>query len=170
MLRRLAFVIVGFVATLALACGDDDGGDTTATPYIAPPPLTIEEAVAEVDAIATLVENPDAGVVDASGIGQFELETRITDVVEGTSQVPGLDQVRQLLEDEDRILAREYVHNNVVETLALPFTEADTEKISADEMSDIDPLASFAARGEDFEVSAIFRDAVVRAIELWYLI
>lgn len=170
MLRGLGIAMIGLVAALALGCGDDDGGDATATPYIAPAPLTIAEAVAEIDAIIGLVENPDAGIVDASGIGQFELETRITDIVEGTSQVPGLAEIRQLLVDEDRILAREYVHNNLIETLALPFTDADTEKISADEMREIDPLAAYSPRGEDFEVSAIFRDAVVRAIELWYLI
>lgn len=172
MLRRFAIGAVATVVALSAAtsCGDDDGGDATTTPFIAPQPLTIEEAIAELDAIIDLVENPNAELVDGAGIGQFELQTRIDETIDGTAQVPGLAEIRQLLADEDRILAREYLHNNLVETLAIPFTDADTATISADEMEDIDPLEAFAPRGEDLEVSAIFRDAVVSGIELWYVI
>jgi hypothetical protein len=156
--------------TAAIACGDDDGGEATKTPFIAPPPLTIEEAIAELDAIIDLIENPDPDLVDAAGIGEFELQTRIDETVDGTPQVPGLNEVSELLADEDRILAREYLHNNLVETLAIPFTESDTATISADEMQEMDPLEAFAPRGEDLDVSAVFQEAIVRGIALWYVI
>jgi hypothetical protein len=171
LLRRCLLAVVALVAALAFACGDDDdGGMATSTPYIAPAPLTIEEAIAELDAIVELIENPDPDLVDAAGIGEFELQTRIDETVEGTPQVPGLNEVRELLADEDRILAREYLHNNLVETLAIPFTESDTATISADEMQEMDPLEAFAIRGEDLDVSAIFQEAVLRGIALWYVI
>lgn len=171
MLRQCLLAPVALVAALAFACGDDDsGGTATSTPYIAPPPLTIEEAIAELDAIIDLTENPDPDLVDAAGIGEFELQTRVNESVDGTPQVPGLNEVRELLADEDRILAREFLHNNLVETLAIPFTESDTATISADEMQEMDPLEAFAPRGEDLDVSAVFQEAVVRGIALWYVI
>lgn len=170
----LAVILSLCIAALALACGgDDDGGsngEATRTPFIQPPTLSPDAAIGELEAIVEMIENPDQVTVDESGIGQFELQTRITQTIEGTPQVPGLDEVRSLLEEPDRILAREYLHNNLVEVLALPFTDADTVTISADELSEIDPLHAFVERGDSFTVSAIFRDAVLRAIELWYLI
>ena len=174
-MRRLTLatlISLSFVF-LAVACGgDDDGGgdgEASRTPFLAPATLSPDDAIAELDAIISLVNNPDQALVDASGIGEFELMTRAAAVLEG-AQVPGLNEVRDLLEEPNRILAAEYLHNNVIEVLALPFTDADTEVISADAMGAIDPLEAFAVRGEDFEVSAVFRDAVVRSIQLWYQI
>ena len=172
MAHRLAIIVGLLLATsLALACGDDDGGgDGSPTPFIAPATLAADDAIAELDEIMAQVNDPDQELVDAAGIGEFELETRIEDAIEGTAQVPGLNEARQLLEDGDRILAREYVHNNLVETLAIPFTKSDTESISADALETLDPLRAFAERGEDLPVSAIFRDVAVRLIQLWYQI
>ncbi len=109
-------------------------------------------------------------MVEATNVGQFELNRRITEAVEGTPEVPGLNEVRNQLVDEDRILTGEYLHNNLVETLAAPFSQSDTTSISAGEMQEIDPRGIFAEPGSSFEVSSIFRDAVVRVIALWYRI
>lgn len=174
-MHRFAFAILVSLCVVALlaACGDDDGGgngEASRTPFIAPPTLSPEDAIVELDAIIEQVNNPDQEIVDESGVGEFELMTRATEVTEGTAQVPGLNEVRSLLEEPDLILAREFLHNNVVEIMAVPFADADTATISADAMQTVDPQEAFAPRGEDFEVSAIFRDAVLRSIELWYLI
>lgn len=155
---------------LSFACGDDDGGESTRTPFIAPVTLSPTDAVAELDTIISLIQNPDQELVDSAGIGEFELQTRIDRAIAGTPQVPGLTEVRQLLEDDTRILAREYLHNNLVETVALPFTDTDGVTISADSMRTLDPLEAFAPDGEDLEVSGIFRDVAIRVIQLWYQI
>jgi len=165
-----SLVLAAFVA----ACGGDDSPDTdgtpTKTPSFLPEAFSTEEALAELDAIIDLVQNPDLDVVEATNVGQFELNRRITEAVEGTSEVPGLNEVRNQLVDEDRILTGEYLHNNLVETLAAPFSQSDTDSISAGEMQDIDPRGIFTEPGSSFEASSVFRDAVVRVIELWYRI
>ncbi|MFQ5472323.1 MAG: hypothetical protein ACE5FA_05485 [Dehalococcoidia bacterium] len=164
------------LATIAAACGGDGDdspdadGTPTQTPSFLPESFTIEEALAELDDIIDLVQNPDPSVVEATNVGQFELNRRITEVVEGTPEVPGLNEVRSQLAAEDRILTGEYLHNNLVETLAAPFSRSDTDSISPGEIQEIDPRGIFAELGSSFEVSSIFRDAVVRVIELWYRI
>lgn len=172
MTRRFALPAVAVVAVLGLTfgCGGDDDGDATATAFIQPSPHTTEEALAELDQIIDLVQNPDGDLVDTAGIGEFELQTRITHVMDGTAQVTGLTGVRQTLSGGDGVLTREYLHNTITEILEVPFTNADTTTISASAMEGFDPLQSFAPRGENYEVSGIFRDAVIRAIQLWYLI
>ena len=164
------------LATIAAAgCGDGDDspaddGTPTQTPSFFAEPFTTEEALAELDEIIDLVQNPDPDVVESTNVGQFELNRRITEAVEGTPEVPGLNEVRSQLAAEDRILTGEYLHNNLVETLAAPFSRSDTDSISADEMQEIDPRGIFAEPGSSFEVSSIFHDAVERVIELWYRI
>ena len=177
MARSIPTVFVALLlAAFAAACGGDGDGspnadDTlTQTPSFFLEPFSTEEALAELDDIINLVQNPDPAVVEATNVGQFELNTRITEALEGTFEVPGLNEVRQQLVDEDRILTGEYLHNNLVETLAPPFSQSDTDSISASDMQDLDPRGIFAEPGSSFEVSSIFRDAVVRVIELWYRI
>jgi hypothetical protein len=169
-MRAVATVLTALACALLLACGGDDDGTASETPFIPPPSLSPEDAVVELDAIIALVESPDGDAVEDAGIGDFELQTRITQAVEGTASVPGLDEVRDLIQDADHVLAREYLHNNLVETLAPPFTGSDTETITADDMEEIDPLEAFAVRGEDFMVSGIFKEAAERIIALWYRI
>lgn len=135
-----------------------------------PDPLSIEDALAELDEIIDIVRNPDPSVAQATNVGQFELDRRIADVVEGTPQVPGLNEVREELAAENRILTGEYLHNNLVETLAAPFSQSDKATISAEAMEELDPRGAFVDVGSSFEVSSIFREAVIRIIELWYLI
>jgi hypothetical protein len=175
--RAILTVFTSLVlAAFATACGGDgdDSPDTDGTPTETPSfflePISTEEALAELDDIIDLVQNPDPDVIEATNVGQFELNRRITEAVEGTSEVPGLSEVRSHLVDEDRILTGEYLHNNLVETLAAPFSQLDTDSISSGEMQDIDPRGIFAEPGSSFEVSSIFHDAVVRVIELWYRI
>ena len=173
-IRRATFIVGAALAIvlLAAACGsDDDGGGTpTRTAQFLPDPLSIEDALAELDEIIDLVRNPESSVVEATNVGQFELDTRINEAVDGTPGVPGLNEVREELVAEDRILTGEYLHNNLVETLAAPFSQSDTDTIAADAMQELDPRGVFADAGSSFEVSSIFREAVIRIIELWYLI
>ena len=174
---RAALIVCAALAILliAAACGSDDeddvGGDTpTATPQFLPDALSIDDALAELDAIIDLVRNPAPSVVEETNVGQFELDRSIGEIIDGTPEVPGLTEVREELVSEERILAGEYLHNNLVETLAAPFNVADTETISSDTMQELDPRGAFADAGSSFEVSSIFRDAIIRIIELWYLI
>jgi len=174
LIRGATFIVCAALAVVlfAAACGGDgDGGSTpTRTAQFLPDPLSIEDALAELDEIIDLVRNPDPSVVEATNIGQFELDTRINEAVDGTPGVPGLNEVREELVAEDRILTGEYLHNNLVETLAVPFSQSDTASIAADAMEELDPRHVFADAGSNFEVSSIFREAVIRIIELWYLI
>lgn len=164
------------LAAFAAACGGDgdDSPDTDGTPTQTPSfflePLSDKDALAELDDIIDLVQNPDPEVVEATNVGQFELNRRITEAVEGTAEVPGLNEVRNQLVDEERILTGEYLHNNLVKTLAAPFSQSDTASISAGELKEIDPRGIFAEPGDSFKVSSIFRDAVMRVIALWYRI
>lgn len=174
---RAALIVCAALATLliAAACGSGDedsgGGDTpTTTPQFLPEPLSIEDALTELDGIIDLIRNPDPSVVEATNVGQFELGRRTDEAIDGTPEVPGLSEVREELVSEERILAGEYLHNNLVETLAAPFSQSDTATIPADAMAELDPRGAFAEVGSSFEVSSIFRDAIIRVIELWYLI
>lgn len=170
---RYAAVAAGLVTvvTLLSACGGDDSADGEApdgspTPFIAPEHISTEEALAELDEIIVLVREPE----EDGGVGESELQRRAEDALDGTTVTPGLNEVRDLLVEEERILAREFLHNTLVETLAPPFGESDRSAISADDMRELDPLGIFAPQGEDFEVSEVYREAARRIIALWYLI
>lgn len=167
-LPALALVVA---LALAVACGGDDGSDdpeATPTPFIRDEPISTEDAIAELDSIIEIIRNPDSDAVDDTSVSQSELQTRIDETISGTAQVLGLEQVRGHLEAEERILAGEFLHNNLVERLAPPFGESDSTEISAEEMGELDPLGVFVPRGQPLEVSSIFEDAVRRIITLWY--
>ena len=76
-----------------------------------------------------------------------------------------------LRRDNHRLtIGAQYAKYKAASTLAAPFSQSDTDSISADELQEIDPRGVFAEPGSSFEVSSIFRDAVVRVIALWYRI
>lgn len=170
-MSRLILALVALASLAAVfACGGDDDGDgngeATPTRLFHANPLSDEEVLAELDEIIELIRNAESNGL----VGEFELQTRIRDSIDGTRLVPGLNEVSEQLLAENRILTGEYLHNTLVRVIAPPFSDADATTIDADEMEEIDPFGSFARRGEDFEVSSIFEEPVRRIIQLWYRI
>lgn len=190
MIERLRLAISAGLVTaasvaLAAGCGDGQSSGPPATrpptpsptspvesPFFALEPLPTEDILAELTALEGMVSNPDQAIVEAHGIDPTDLEVRIDLALRGVSGASSFDDVRRALEEENsRILAAEYLYDVVLTYLVPPFNEADRSTIEPDTLKEIDPGRVFAQDpNQGMEVSSLYREAVIRAILLWYRI
>lgn len=173
MMYRVLIAIL--VVALLAGCGDDDGessgndGPATQTPFIAPSPYSTEEALQKLDEAERLIKLPDPQLVSRFSINDTDLKQRITLALQGTSDTTGLDDARIALEQANRILAAEYIHNVVFDYLTPAFGANDSDSISEEQLDEIDPWGTFVDdHSQGMFTTAVFKDAVVKLIELWY--
>lgn len=167
----LAMLLMVGALVIAAACGgdDDDGGPATQTPFIAPSPFTTEEALQKLSDVELLIKVPDPEIVSQLGISPADLQPRIALALQGTSDTTGLDDAAAALREENRILAAEYIHNVVVDYLTPSFGGEDGDTIDEEQLNEIDPGRVFVEdHSQGMFTSAVFKEAVIRLIELWY--
>jgi len=161
-------------AVLLAACGGDggsNGGPSSPTPYIPPPSHAPDEALAKLDEIIALVQAPPGPLVALAQAREGDVQLRSDRILRGENETSGLDDVRLALEANDRIGAGEYLHNVVTQYATAPLTDKDTNSIDPETLDEIDLSRSFDADHSDgMEVSSIFKQAVVKMIELWHRI
>jgi hypothetical protein len=107
-----------------------------------------------------LIKLPDAELVSRLEIGQADLRQRITLALQGTSDTTGLDDARAALEQENRILAAEYIHNVVFDYLTPAFGGDDSDSISEEQLDEIDP--GHVRDDHSRNAAAVFKDAVIK--------
>lgn len=165
-------LLVSLSLLIGPACGDDNdgaGGTATQTPIIVPSPYTTEVAIQKLDEAELLIKLPDPQLVSRFSISETDLSKRIALALEGTSDTTGLDDARIALEQENRILAAEYIHNVVFDYLTPAFGGDDSDSISEEQLDEIDPWGTFVDdHSQGMFTTAVFKDAVVKLIELWY--
>lgn len=172
-------IFVGSLALLAAALliaacgGDDDGGDgggsATQTPFIAPSPHTVEVALQKLDEVELMIKVPNAELVQQYEISNAEIEQRANLILRGTSDTTGLDDARAALNDGNRILAAEYIHNVVTDYIAPSFGSKDSESINEEQLDEIDPGHTFVDdHSQGMLVSGLYKEVAVKLIELWY--
>lgn len=158
--------------TVLPACGDDGGGgevSATQTPFIAPSPYTTEVALQKLDEAELLIKVPNPELVRKYSISNAALEQRIALVLQGTSDTTGLDDARLALQEENRILAAEYIHNAVIDYLTPAFGGEDSDLITPQQLNEIDPGRIFVEdHTQGMFTSGVFTEAVIKLIELWY--
>jgi hypothetical protein len=159
---------------LLVACNGDDGGNdsddngTSPTPFIAPEAMTTSEAIALLDEIEANVEEPNRAFVGLAQVSEGEVQERSLLILNGVDDVSGLDDVRMELESGQFVGAGEYLYN-VVRFDVNPLSEADSSKIDADTLDEIDPAGTFDEDHSDgMVVSGVFKDAVLKMMRLWY--
>jgi len=166
----------GFLLLLsALAfssCGDDNGSgagsDTSPTPFIAPEALTTTQALALLDEIEALVQEPNRALVALAQVGEAQVQERSLRILNGVDDVSGLDDVRVSLESADRVGAGEYLFN-VVRDDTEPLSEPDTREIDEETLDEIDLTSTFDEDHSDqMIVSGVYKDAVTKMMQLWY--
>lgn len=173
MLRGLILALVAL--TVFASCGGDDGGgpngdgSSTQTPFIAPSPYTTEVALQKLDEAELLVKVPDLDLARKYNVSTAELEQRIGLILRGTSDTTGLDDARAALQEENRILAAEYIHNTIVDHVTPSFGSEDSTSISEEQLNEIDPGRIFVQdHSQGLLTTAVFKEAAVALIELWY--
>lgn len=169
MVRGVLLALLAFA--LFAACGDDDGdgGPGTQTPFIAPSPYTTEVALQKLDEAELLIKVPDPELVRKYSISNAALEQRIALILQGTSDTTGLDDARIALQQENRILAAEYIHNAVIDYLTPAFGGEDSDLITPQQLNEIDPGRIFVEdHTQGMFTSGVFKEAVIKLIELWY--
>ena len=172
---RRGLLLALFAVALFAACGGDDGGSNgdggadTQTPFIAPSPYAIDVALQKLDEAEQLVKLPDLELARKYNISTAELEQRITLILRGTSDTTGLDDARAALQEENRILAAEYIHNTVIDHVTPSFGSEDSTSISEEQLNEIDPGRIFVQNhSQGLLTTAVFKEAAVALIELWY--
>jgi hypothetical protein len=172
--------LFSLLAALALpvlgACGGDDsssgsnsGASATQTPFIAPSPYTTEEALQKFDEVVLLAKAPDRSKLQEYGITEADLQQRISLILNGTSDTTGLDDARTALNDGNRILAAEYIHNVVTDYVTPAFGPNDTDSIGEQQLDEIDPGHTFVDdHSQGMFTTAVFKAVAVKLIELWY--
>jgi hypothetical protein len=171
-LLRVLAALPLVVALMLVACGDDDSesesNGSSSTPFIAPEALTDAQAIALLDEIEGLVREPNRAVVAVAQVGEAEVQTRTGSILVGDNDVSGLDDVRAALEAGDRVGAGEYLYNVVLEDSA-PLSDSDSSEIDPETLDDLDPKPAFDEDHDDgMTVSAIYKDAIIKMMELWY--
>jgi hypothetical protein len=166
-------LLLALVAAAAFAAcdGDDGGGDGPAsqTPFIAPSPYTTEEALRKLDEVELLIKLPDPQLTEEFDISTTELQQRVTLILEGTSDTSGLDDARAALEDENRILATEYIYNTVTDYVVPSFGPDDSDIIDEETLDEIDPGHTFVEdHSQGMFTTGVFKEATIALIELWY--
>ena len=171
---RATVPLCALAAVLFAACGGDDGsngGPSTATPYIPPPSHAPDEALAKLDEIIALVQTPLSPLIGLAQANEGDVQLRTDRILHGENDTSGLDDVRLALEANDRIGAGEYLHNVVTQYATAPLTDKDKNSIDPETLDEIDLSRSFDADHSDgMEVSNVFKQAVVKMIELWHRI
>jgi hypothetical protein len=171
----IALVAVA-LAILALAGalgGDDDGGSAddgsaSQTPFIAPSPYTTEVALQKLDEVELLIKLPNPDFMSKYNISSADLEQRIALVLEGTSDTTGLDDARVALQEENPILAAEYMYNVVNDYLRPAFGNEDSDTITPEQLDEIDPGNIFVDdHSQGMFTTAVFKEAVIKLIHLW---
>jgi hypothetical protein len=167
----VAVLLIG-LALLYACSGDDepdDGSDAgSPTPFIAPEAMTTAEALALLEEIEGLVEEPNAALVAVAQVTEGEVQERSLAILNGVDDVSGLDDVRISLETGDRVGAGEYLFN-VVRSDTGPLSESDTNEIREDTLDQLDVAGTFDEDHSDgMTVSGIFKDATIKMMELWY--
>ncbi len=175
---RAVLVALPIVLLLGVACsGDDDssgdgasnGDSSSPTPFIAPPALSTVAALALVDEIEGMVSEPNGALVAATQVPEAELQKRMLLILNGNGDTSGLDDVRKNLENEDRVGAGEYLYNIVRDWAQPSLTAQDTQEIDEETLDRVDLNHSFDDDHSDgMPVSAVYKDAVLKMIELWY--
>ena len=170
--RSAAAVLLLSALAAASACGDDgDSGsnsDTSPTPFIAPEALTTSQALALLDQIESLVREPIGAQIAVAQVSEGQVQERSLRILNGVDDVSGLDDVRDSLENADRVGAGEYLFN-VVRDDTEPFSEPDTSEINEETLDEIDLIGKFDEDHSDHMiVSAVYRDAVLKMMGLWY--
>ncbi len=166
-------LLLGFSLVIAAACGGDDGGGgggpATQTPFIAPSPYTTDVALQKLDEAESLIKIPDPELIRRFSISDADFRKRVALALQGTSDTTGLDDARAALEDENRILAAEYIHNVVFDYLTPAFGGDDSDTIEEKQLDEIDPGHTFVEdHSQGMFTSAVFKSSVVKLIELWY--
>jgi hypothetical protein len=170
----IALATAALVITAACGGGDDggsndDGGAGSQTPFIAPSPYATDIALQKLDEAEQLVKLPDLELARKYDISTAELEQRIILILQGTSNTTGLDDARAALQEENRILAAEYIHNTVIDHVTPSFGSEDSTSISEEQLNDIDPGRVFVQdHSQGLLTTAVFKEAAVALIELWY--
>ena len=168
----IAIALATVALVITASCGgddDDDGGSASQTPFIAPSPYTTDIALQKLDEAEQLVKLPDLELARKYDISTAELEQRIILILQGTSNTTGLDDARAALQEENRILAAEYIHNTVIDHVTPSFGSEDSTSISEEQLNEIDPGRIFVQdHSQGLLTTAVFKEAAVALIELWY--
>ena len=168
----IAIALATVALVITASCGgddDDDGGSASQTPFIAPSPYTTDIALQKLDEAEQLVKLPDLELARKYNISTAELEQRIILILQGTSNTTGLDDARAALQEENRILAAEYIHNTVIDHVTPSFGSEDSTSISEEQLNEIDPGRIFVQdHSQGLLTTAVFKEAAVALIELWY--
>jgi hypothetical protein len=171
---RAAPVLIALLAALGQACNGDDasnGNNSSVTPYIPPASYAPDEALAKLDAIEALVEEPNRAFVALAQVDDAVLQERIGRIMFGENENSGLDDIRIALENDDRIGAAEYLYNAVVQYAAPALSDADAGEIDQNTLDQIDVNHTFDEDHDDgMPVSSVFEEAIILMIDLWYRI
>ena len=174
-MSALGIAVAAVALAIGVACGGGSDNGTnesepaTQTPFIAPSPYTTEVALQKLDEVEQLIKLPDLELARKYNISTPELEQRIILIVRGTSDTTGLDDARTALQDENRILAAEYIHNVVVDYVTPSFGSEDSDSIGEEQLNEIDPGHTFVEdHSQGLLTTAVFKEAVIKLIELWY--
>jgi hypothetical protein len=166
----------GFLLLLSMlafsGCGDDNGSgsnsDASRTPFIVPEALTTAQALALLDEIETLVQEPNGALVALAQVGEAQVQERSLRILNGVDDVSGLDDVRGSLESADRVGAGEYLFN-VVRDDTEPLSDPDTQEIDEETLDEIDLTSTFDEDHSDqMIVSGVYKNAVTKMMQLWY--
>jgi len=159
----------------AAACGggagDDAGAPATRTPYFAPSPFSMEEALKKLDEAELMIKVPDPELIQRYQVSPAEIQKRTNLALNGTSDSDGLDDARAALEAGNGILAAEYIYNVVTDYIQPFFGSNDADSIDEKQLDEIDPGHAFVQdHSLGMPVSALLKRAAIALIELWYRI
>jgi hypothetical protein len=191
-LGALTWLVVLLLLTVLAACsgsGDDggngngsngansnggsggNGGGPSGTPYIPPASYAADEAIAKLNAIEALVKEPNRAFVALAQVDDATLQERTGKILFGENETSGLDDVRIALESDDRIGAGEYLFNAVVQYIVPPLSVPDEGEIDEQTLDEVDVNHTFDEDHSDgMPVSAVFKEAILLMIDLWYRI
>jgi hypothetical protein len=168
----LAVLLILSLPALAVCSSSDNGssnGNSSPTPFIAPPALSTKDALARLAEIEAAVRTPNRALVGLAQVSDAQVQERSLRILNGESDASGLDDVRKALESGDRIGAGEYLFNVVRHYAQEPVSEADTRQIDTETLDRIDINGNFDPDHQNgMPVSGVYRDAVIKMMELWY--
>ena len=179
---RLFLLLAALPLLLLAACGGDNGpsgsaggggGSGAAAPagsvFIPPSPYTTEEALKQLDDIIAAVRSPDARTLQKYNISDAAYGQRRDLILNGESDVTGLDDARTALVQNNHILAAEYLENDLKDYVTPLFGSNDSDSISEDQLKQIDRSRHFVDDpSKGFPTTVVFKDVVVKMISLWY--
>jgi hypothetical protein len=161
-------------AAFVFGCdGNDDSSDNgdapSPTPFIAPPALSTDEALALLFQIEHNVRQPPKLVIATAQVPESEVQERSGLILNGVNETSGLDDVRTALETGDRVGAGEYLYNVVHFDAQPPFNGLDTYNIDEATLDSLDLNSTFDENHSDgMSVSSVYKDSILQMMELWY--